>query len=51
MSAEYSELTARLEDFRNRLQALCDAVEVDKGLEQIDVLEGRMATPGFWDNN
>jgi len=44
-------LTARLEDFRNRLQALCDAVEVDKGLEQIDELEGRMATPGFWDNN
>ena len=51
MSAEYSELTARLEDFRARLQALCDAVEVDKGLEQIDELEGRMATPGFWDNN
>ena len=44
-------MTARLEDFRNRLQALCDAVEVDKGLEQIDELEGRMATPGFWDNN
>ena len=51
MSAEYSELTARLEGFRARLQALCDAVEVDKGLEQIDELEGRMATPGFWDNN
>ncbi len=44
-------MTARLEDFRARLQALCDAVEVDKGLEQIDELEGRMATPGFWDNN
>ena len=44
-------MTARLEDFRARLQALCDAVEVDKGLKQIDELEGRMATPGFWDNN
>ncbi|MEC7921859.1 MAG: peptide chain release factor 2 [Planctomycetota bacterium] len=51
MSAEYSELTSRLEDFRDRLQALCNAVAVDKGLEQIDELEGRMATPGFWDNN
>ncbi|MFP6739485.1 MAG: peptide chain release factor 2 [Planctomycetota bacterium] len=51
MSAEYSELIARMEDFRDRLQALCGAVEVDKGLEQIDELEGRMATPGFWDNN
>ena len=26
-------------------------MEVDKGLEQIEELEGRMATPGFWDNN
>ena len=51
MTAEYSELISRLEDFRERLKALCGAVEVDKGLQQIDELEGRMATPGFWDNN
>ena len=51
MSAEYSELITRLEDFKERLGILCEAVEVEKGLEQIAELEGRMANPDFWNNN
>ena len=51
MSAEYSELITRLEDFKERLGTLCEAIEVEKGLEQITELEGRMANPDFWNNN
>ena len=51
MSAEYSELITRLEDFKERLGTLCEAIEVEKGLEQITELEGRMANPAFWNNN
>ena len=51
MSIEYSELIGRLEEFQERLETLCAAVEVEKGLQEITELEGRMASPDFWNNN
>ena len=51
MSIEYSELSGRLEEFQERLGTLCAAVEVEKGLQEITELEGRMASPDFWNNN
>ena len=51
MSIEYSELISRLEEFQERLETLCAAVEVEKGLQEITELEGRMASPDFWNNN
>ena len=51
MSIEYSELIGRLEEFQERLGTLCAAVEVEKGLQEITELEGRMASPDFWNNN
>ena len=51
MSIEYSELISRLEEFQERLGTLCAAVEVEKGLQEIAELEGRMASPDFWNNN
>jgi len=51
MSIEYSELVGRLEEFQERLRTLCEAAEVEKGLEQITAIEERMASPDFWNNN
>ncbi|MEC7776020.1 MAG: peptide chain release factor 2, partial [Planctomycetota bacterium] len=51
MSIEYNELIARLEEFQDRLETLCAAVEVEKGLQEITELEERMASPDFWNNN
>ena len=39
MSIEYNELIARLEEFQDRLETLCAAVEVEKGLQEITELE------------
>ena len=46
-----TELLQKLDEAQQRLEAMSDAVQMEKSVQRLTELEEAMAKPGFWDNN